>query len=328
MTLTQGKLAGLKAVSNQQGVIAAVAMDQRGSLKRALGETAGDRQLEEFKTAVTGVLTPYASAVLLDPEWGLLAAKRRAANTGLLLAYERTGYDTSGPGRLPGLLHHWSVRRLKESGADCVKVLLYYSPVEPSEINDRKQAWIERIGSECRANDIPFFLELVGYEEGKDEKGYEYALRKPEIVKATIAEFTKPLYAVDVLKVEVPVNLSFVAGTRAFSGQRAFDRKQALDLLREAASAATRPFIYLSGGVSNAQFTESLELAAEAGVKFSGVLCGRATWKDGIAVYKKSGLGALKHWLADEGVRNISMVNKCLQAATPWYGWYDLKACA
>lgn len=327
MTLTQGKLVGLKAVSNRQGVIAAVAMDQRGSLKRALGETAGDQQLEEFKRAVTEILTPHASAVLLDPEWGLDAAKQRAANAGLLLAYERTGYDTSGPGRLPGLLHHWSVRRLKETGADCVKVLLYYSPIE-SEINDRKKAWIERIGSECQANDIPFFLELVGYEEGKDEKGYEYALRKPEIVKATIAEFTKPFYAVDILKVEVPVNSSFVAGTRAFSGQRAFDRNQALDLFRDVASAATKPFIYLSGGVGNAQFTESLELAAEAGVKFSGVLCGRATWKDGIAVYKKSGLEALKHWLADEGVRNISMVNERLQPATPWYGWYDLKACA
>jgi len=327
MTLTQGKLVGLKAVSNRQGVIAAVAMDQRGSLKRALGETAGDQQLEEFKRAVTEILTPHASAVLLDPEWGLPAAKQRAANAGLLLAYERTGYDTSGPGRLPGLLHHWSVRRLKETGADCVKVLLYYSPIE-SQINDRKQAWIERIGSECQANDIPFFLELVGYEEGKDEKGYEYALRKPEIVKATIAEFTKPFYAVDILKVEVPVNSSFVAGTRAFSGQRAFDRNQALDLFRDVASAATKPFIYLSGGVGNAQFTESLELAAEAGVKFSGVLCGRATWKDGIAVYKKSGLETLKRWLADEGVRNISMVNERLQPATPWYGWYDLKACA
>ena len=327
MTLTQGKLAGLKAVSNRQGVIAALAVDQRGSLKRALGETAGDQQLDEFKRAVTEILTPHASAVLLDPEWGLPAAKQRAANAGLLLAYERTGYDTSGPGRLPGLLHHWSVTRLKETGADCVKVLLYYSPIE-SQINDRKQAWIERIGGECQANDIPFFLELVGYEEGKDEKGYEYALRKPEIVKATIAEFTKPFYAVDILKVEVPVNSSFVAGTRAFSGQRAFDRNQALDLFRDVASAATKPLIYLSGGVGNAQFTESLELAAEAGVKFSGVLCGRATWKDGIAVYKKSGLEALKHWLADEGVRNISMVNERLQPATPWYGWYDLKACA
>ncbi|MGC2322288.1 MAG: tagatose 1,6-diphosphate aldolase, partial [Terriglobales bacterium] len=166
MKLTPGKLKGLKAVSTPQGVIGAAAMDQRGSLKKALGQHATDEGLQEFKSLVTEVLTPHASAILLDPEWGLPASKRRAKNAGLLLAYEKTGYDKTGPGRLPDLLDHWSAHRLKEAGADCVKILLYYTPFDPTEINDRKHAWAERIGDECRANDIPFFLELVGYEEG------------------------------------------------------------------------------------------------------------------------------------------------------------------
>ncbi|MGE5112075.1 MAG: tagatose 1,6-diphosphate aldolase, partial [Acidobacteriaceae bacterium] len=130
MRLTPGKLRGLKAVSSRQGIIAALAMDQRGSLQRALGGTSGKPNLEGFKTAVTETLTPYASAVLLDPEWGLTAAKHRAKGAGLLLAYEKTGYDTSEPGRLPDLLDFWSVRRLKEAGADCVKILLYYDPFD------------------------------------------------------------------------------------------------------------------------------------------------------------------------------------------------------
>jgi len=244
------------------------------------------------------------------------------------LAYEKTGYDKSGPGRLPDLLDHWSVRRLKEAGADCVKTLLYYNPFEPDSINDKKHAWIERIGDECSANDIPFFLELVGYEEGTDEKVFEYAQRKPAAVKASTAEFTKSRYLVDVLKVEVPVNLRFVAGTRAFSGRKAYERKEAIGLFREAAGVATKPFIYLSAGVNNAEFTESLELAAEAGVKFNGVLCGRATWKDGIPVYEKNGVQALRKWLMDEGVKNISRVNECLRAATPWYDIYGVEAAA
>ena len=113
MKLTPGKLAGMKAVSNQRGVIAAAAMDQRGSLKKALGANAGDKELEEFKVAVAEILTPHASAILLDPEWGLPAAKKRAKNAGLLLAYEKTGYDKTGPGRLGDLLDHWSAKRLK-----------------------------------------------------------------------------------------------------------------------------------------------------------------------------------------------------------------------
>ena len=152
MKLTPGKLEGMKNVSDKRGVIAAAAMDQRGSLQKALAKEKGgeitDAMLEEFKTIVTEVLTRHASAILLDPEWGLPASKRRAKGSGLLLAYEKTGYDKTGAGRLPDLLDHWSVRRLKEAGADCLKVLLYYTPTDSKAINDRKH------GSEQNNNNL------------------------------------------------------------------------------------------------------------------------------------------------------------------------------
>ena len=328
MKLTPGKLSGLKKVSTERGVIAAAAMDQRGSLKKSLAKEKGgditDRDMEEFKSLVTEVLTPHASAILLDPEWGLPASKRRSRNAGLLLAYEKTGYDKTGPGRLPDLLDHWSVRRLKEAGADCLKILLYYTPLDPNPINDQKHAWVERIGDECRANDIPFFLELVGYEEGVDEKGFDFAKKKPEVVTKSIAEFTKDRYGADVLKVEVPINMKFVEGSKSFKGEKAYTKQEAMKLFRDAAAVATKPFIYLSAGVSNAEFTESLELAAESGVKFNGVLCGRATWKDGIPVYANQGPAAFRHWLETEGVKNINNVNDRLKAATSWFSKYEV----
>ena len=142
--ITPGKLAGLKAVSNERGTIAATAMDQRGSLKKALAKEKGgdvsDAMMEEFKGLVAEVLTPHASAILLDPEWGLGASKKRSKNAGLLLAYEQSGYDNTRPGRLPDLLHHWSVRRLKEAGANCVKVLIYYTPFDTKAVNEEKHA--------------------------------------------------------------------------------------------------------------------------------------------------------------------------------------------
>ena len=329
MKLTPGKLAGLKRVSTERGVIAAAAMDQRGSLQKALAKEKGgqitDAMMEEFKSLVTEVLTPHASAILLDPEWGLPASKRRAKNAGLLLAYEKTGYDKTGPGRLPDLLDHWSARRLKEAGADCVKILLYYTPFDPKDVNDKKHAWVERIGDECRANDIPFFLEFVGYEEGADEKGHEYAKKKPEIVIESMREFSKDRYGVEILKVEVPVNMKFVEGAKCFAGHKAYTKKEAIDLFHKAAHVATKPFIYLSAGVSNAEFTEALELAGESGVKFNGVLCGRATWKDGIPVYAKHGSAAFRKWLETEGVKNITNVNGKLKAATSWHSIYGVE---
>jgi tagatose 1,6-diphosphate aldolase len=318
----------MKALANESGVIAAAAMDQRGSLEKALAKAKGvDRKaitfemMAEFKTAVTKILTPHASAILLDPEFGLGASRARSQNAGLLLAYEKSGYDNDRPGRLPDLLDTVSVRRIaQEWHADAVKVLLYYTPFEDAPINEIKHAFIERIGAECETYEIPFFLEFVGYDpKGGDEKGPEYAKQKPEIVTGSMAEFSRPQYRVDVLKVEIPVNLQFVEGCASYKGTKAYSRAEALGHFQRAAQAALKPFIYLSAGVSNEQFVESLHLATEAGVDFSGVLCGRATWKDGIPIYAKDGEAAFERWLQDQGVRNIEAVNAAVRKARPWY---------
>lgn len=336
MSLSEGKLRRLKALSDSKGVIAAAAMDQRGSLLKAIAKAKGVSpdavtagEMSEFKVAVSKVLTPHASAILLDPEYGLEAAKARSKNAGLLLAYEESGYDNTKPGRLPDLLPHVSVKRIGEMGGDAVKILLYYNPFDDPAVNDIKGAFIERIGSECEQEQIPFFLEFVSYDpKGGNEKGLEFAKNKPEYVKGAMKEYSKPRYGVDVLKVEVPINAEFVEGSKVFKGEKAYTWKEALDHFREAAEVATKPFIYLSAGVDNDVFIENLAMASESGTDYSGVLCGRATWKNGIPIYGKSGVKALEDWLQDEGVKNIAKVNDALKTAKPWYLRYGLTAAA
>jgi tagatose 1,6-diphosphate aldolase len=326
----------MKKLSNKDGIISAAAMDQRGSLQKSLASGKGvgtneitPEMMSEFKTAVTRILTPHASAILLDPEFGLDAAKARSSNAGLLLAYEETGYDNTQPGRLPDLLPHVSGKRIVDWGADAVKILIYYTPFETDSINDIKHAFIERVGSECEDLQIPFFLEFVGYDpKGGDEKGLEYAKAKPKIVLGSMKEFTKPQYKVDVLKVEVPINPEFVEGSVAYKGQKAYTMAEAMDHFRESASVATKPFIYLSAGVSNPVFIENLRLATESGTDFSGVLCGRATWKDGMPIYATKGLAALEDFLSTKGVENINAVNAALKGATPWFKKLGLAATA
>jgi tagatose 1,6-diphosphate aldolase len=138
-----------------------------------------------------------------------------------------------------------------------------------------------------------------------------------------MAEFSKDRYGVDVLKVEVPINMQYVEGAKCFAGQKAYTRDEAKALFLKAAKSATKPFIYLSAGVSNAEFTESLALAAESGVRYSGVLCGRATWKEGIPVFAKQGAAAFRTWLETVGVENIGNVNKAIQPASPWFSFYN-----
>ena len=219
-TVPTGKEKGLQQLADSRGVIAALAIDQRSALRalfaRAMNVDSGkvpQDKLIQFKEAVSSVLTPYASSILLDPEYGLPAAKRRAKTSGLLLAYEESGYDKNVLGRLPRRLKGWSAQRLAEAGANGVKLLLYYSNVSPAEINTAKYQFVQSVGAECAACDIPFFLELVSYREGLDEKGDEFARVKPEVVSAGIVEFSEPQYRVDVLKVGMPVNLNLVQGS-------------------------------------------------------------------------------------------------------------------
>jgi tagatose 1,6-diphosphate aldolase len=220
---------------------------------------------------------------------------------------------------LPDLLPHVSAKRIADWGANAVKILLYYSPFDDPQVNDIKHAFIERIGAECEAIDIPFFCEFVGYDpKGGDEKGLEFAKLKPKVVIGSMEEFSKPQYKVDVLKVEVPINANYVEGSSVYKGQKAYSRSEALDLFRKAAGVAKKPFIYLSAGVGNAQFVEELHMAAEAGTDYSGVLCGRATWKEGIPIYGKQGVKALEDWLSTEGVKNIEAVNAAIKTAKPW----------
>jgi tagatose 1,6-diphosphate aldolase len=329
--ITQGKFEGINACADERGVIAALAVDHRGNLMQAIANSRGEygqataRDMHEFKSTVTKVLSPYASAVLLDPEYGLEALSARAPGTGVLLAYEKSGYDFSVKGRMPDLLPGWSVRRLVEAGARAIKILMYYNVYDDAQINQVKQAYIERIGSESVALDVPFFLEPLVYDDRLgDERELAFARKKPEYVAHVMEEFSKPRYGVDILKVELPVHPAFVQNTRAYNGEAsAYSRQEAIEHLRNVAAAASRPFIFLSAGTSDEVFCEMLELVAEAGVKFAGVLCGRATWQGGIAVYANEGVPALSRWLEGRGVQNIQAINGVLGlAATPWWDIY------
>jgi tagatose 1,6-diphosphate aldolase len=327
-TVPSGKHERFKKLSNARGIIAALAIDQRGPLKQGLAETlnvppdAVSEDMATFKACVTQILGPHATAVLLDVDYGTKAIALRPQATGLLLAYEKWGYDTSRPGRMQETLAGWNVQRLMDAGADCIKILLFYTPFEREETNETKRAWIRGIGEECLAHDIPFCLEPIAYDvTGGGEGTAAFAKIKPVAVAGYMQEFSKPDYRVDLLKVEIPVNLAFVEGTRACGdGPAMYSRAEALDAYREAAATTHLPFVYLSAGVNNDVFLESLELAGEAGVAFNGVLCGRATWKEAVPIYGKQGVPALEDWLHEHGVRNIQRLNDLLsQTASPWW---------
>ena len=322
MKLSAQKRKYLENLSDKNGFISALAIDQRGALKKMLNKhqesEATAEQIKEFKVLVSKHLTKYSSSILLDPEYGLDAAKARDKNAGLLLAYEKTGYDANAVGRLPDCLVDWSAKRLKEEGADAVKFLLYYDVDECEEINIQKKAYMERVGAECVAEDIPFFLEILSYDcKIDDNSTAEFAKLKPRKVIEAMKEFSKPRYNIDVLKVEVPVNMKYVEGFA--DGEVVYTKEEAASYFKQQDEATNLPYIYLSAGVSAKLFQDTLKFACDSGAKFNGVLCGRATWANGVEVFAKDGEEATVNWLNTVGRKNIEELNEVVaKTATSW----------
>lgn len=320
LNLTDGKRKALIRLSNDNNIISAIAIDQRGSIKKMMNkenpEKVSYEEISGFKEIVSENLTKYSSAILLDTEYGLKAAKLRSEESGLLLAYEESGYNPKEEGRIPKLEKNLSVKRLKEYGADAIKILIYYNIDDEDYINDEKKAFVERVGNECRGENIPFFMEIITYDNNiKDSKSREFAKLKPRKVIESVKIFNDKRYGIDVLKLEVPVNMEFVEG---FTEDYVYTREEALSYFKEESDSTNLPFIFLSGGVSAELFQDTLKFAKRAGSTFNGVLCGRATWADGVGEYSKS-YNDGKNWLLNQGRKNMEDLNKVLnETASPW----------
>lgn len=330
--LSAGKLRNLMSLADEEGRFKMMAIDQRGSLQNALAKVMGRDPKEvpyeaiaSTKQIITRSLAPYATAVLTDPIYGYpYSITEIPGHIGVLLAYEHTGYDKAGPEgkeRKSKLIEDWSVRRARKAGANAVKLLLYYHPDASEETRNHQQALVRQVGQECTEEDVPFLLETVGYaldEPSTDSP--EYAKRKPDIVIRSAAEFSKPEYQVDILKLEFPADLKY---TKEFA-YRVFDDKErepvyTLDdvraFCRQLHEASRVPWVILSAGVDIKEFLVNVELAVEAGA--SGFLCGRAIWKDAVSFYPD--LSSMEAFLDEEGAYNFMRANAAAEKALPWF---------
>jgi len=329
--IPSGKLLNLLRLADRAGRFKMLAIDQRDSLRASLAKatTREPKQVtyEEMATAkgvITEVLSPHSTATLVDPIYGWpQAVKLIPADVGILVANEDS-YEPAGSGgkqRKARSIDGWSVAKAKRSGANAVKLLVYYTPEASAEVVAHQQRFARTVGEECVREDIPFLLELVTYpiaEASADTP--EFARKRPVHTLASAREFSKDSYHVDILKLEFPGDLKY---TRQFC-QGAFDGKdrpavydveQVQTFCQELNTTAQRPWVILSGGVAIKEFLVTLELAVAAGA--SGFLCGRAIWKDVIPKYPN--VDTMRAFLADEGAYNFARANAAAQRARPWF---------
>lgn len=278
-TLSIGKLRGLQQLADPKGILTVCAIDHRGALRRALNEKNPDavsyQDMVEFKLDLCRAVVPFASAILLDPEYGAgqaITAGVLPGHTGLLVSLEKTGYTGSSMARITELLPDWNVRKVKKLGASAVKLLIYFRP-DLKDVASRQLDLVARLADQCIEEDIPLLVEPVSYPvEQVGASSKKFADIKPGLVIETARQITA--LPIDVLKAEFPADIKFEQ-----------DEGKLLGFCQELNQASRLPWVLLSAGVDFKSFKKQVEIACKAGA--SGFLAGRALWQEGVQIHSR-----------------------------------------
>lgn len=303
--LSTGKRRRLQQCVTEQGVFSILAIDHRNNLRRSLNPqdpgSVSDEALVEFKLAVVRSLAPEASAILIDPEYGIepvVTANALPGKTGLIVAIERSGYVSSPTARMTELLPDWNAEKISKTGASGVKLLIYYHPDAPTapQIEDL----VREVAQECSDAKIPLFLEPLSYSLDPDQRKLPSQERRRVVVETARRLTTIP--GVDILKAEFPLDIA-----------AATSETEWFEACAELTEASAVPWVLLSAGVDFETYLHQVALASRAGA--SGVAVGRAIWKEG------AGLSPAERdrFLSDVGRDRIAKVTSlCRALSHPW----------
>src|SRR5947209_1787717 len=189
--LTPGKLRGLQRISNANGTLTMVALDQNSSMINMIkdslkkkGETREPtyEEIVEAKVTLARAMAPSASAVLVDAyygAWNTVASFSLPREVGLLVRVEKSGGDKNRRGAPLGAIEPgWGVAKIKRMGADAVKLLAQFEPTEP-ESGEHQFQLIKQVYDSCQRHDILMLLETVAFPfDGEKKDSPSFVARK------------------------------------------------------------------------------------------------------------------------------------------------------
>jgi len=315
MSLSAGKLWGMRRMADGAGRFKMTAVDQRPPIKNPIAKARGTSEapyedVARFKRLLVETLQGESTAMLLDPHYAYPGAiDIMDPRKGLILTLEDSVFREEPGGRLSSEIDNWSVEKIKRAGGDAVKVLAWYRPDADADICRAQQDFTKRIGEACARYDIPFLFELLVYPLANDaEQTRDYVemrTKRADHVLQSVEEFAKPDYGVDVFKLESPVAAGDLDG----------DEKQIQSLFDEMGRLAGRPWVMLSAGAGKPEFKTILKHAYAAGA--SGYLAGRAIWLEAFKAFPD--WAAIEQGLRGEAVDYMQEINRLTDgAATPW----------
>ena len=251
--------AGLATLARPDGAFAMLAIDQRESLRTLLlaaGHGGADADLSAFKVAVARELSPAASGMLVDRDYGLgpiMAAGAVAPTCGLIVAVDRFTQAPGGPLAWSELDRPALTEALVEAGATALKFLVIWRPEDPVE---PRRVLVRDFIEACRR------LGLVSVLEGLVQvPGVPEGPAVDDAILAAAREFGP--FQPDLYKTHVPTH---------GSGTPDQITEQSIAI----SAAIGRPWVVLSAGVPVDRFVAAVAAAGRGGA--SGFLAGRGVW--------------------------------------------------
>ena len=270
-SMTTAERRGYQQICGDNDMMMVVAADQRGGMRKVLADTPEEQanidnaMLGRVKAGIVRHLANKGSCILLDPTCavpGVVDKAVLARDTGLLIGLDDSGWDTDSSGyRLSKLVPGVDARRVRELGGTGAKLMVYLRPDTPAANVANLQIIRDCIADFAR-EDLLLVVEILTYRlEGESEEVYK--ARFPGLIVDS-ARISLELGA-KVLKLPFPGTAAACAEiTRLSDGV---------------------PWAVLSAGVDHETFIEQVDIAVRNGA--SGVIAGRALWKDSISLDDK-----------------------------------------
>lgn len=320
MTISVGKYWGMRRMADANGRFKMTAVDQRPPIKNPIKQKRGTAEapwedVAGFKELLIRELQRESSAMLLDPHYAYpRGVTMLNPAIGMILTLEDSIFQETSGGRLSREIDNWSVEKIKRAGGDAVKVLTWYRPDADAAVNEKQQAFTQRVGEACAKYDIPYVFELLVYPLTKDKeqtKEYiEMQSKHPDFVLKSVEVFVDEKFGVDLFKLESPIPAEKVPG---IGGDDWEDTQAWFDAI---GAAAGRPWVMLSAGAGMAAFKRVLTHAYKAGA--SGYLAGRAIWLDAFQHFPD--WDAIRAGLRGDAIAYMKDLNALTDAqARPWF---------
>jgi len=291
--------APLTKLARPSGALAMVAVDQREALRGMFAAHQStpvpDSQLTQFKVDVARELSPFASALLVDQEFGIdeiINQKALKGSCGLIAAADLLVGPAGGAATDTAIDLDVDPIRMRDIGSVGLKFLILW---RNDESPDSRAKLVEDFNKLCKISGLPSIIEIIVKPPTDTSKAFN---REEElIIAAREAASWKP----DLYKAEVP-----------FHGEG--DLNLITKNAERISEAIGSPWVVLSNGVKQPFFNDAVKACAMGGA--SGFLAGRAVWADIV------GAADIPKALREVSIPRLEQLAEIVDAhAKPWTSW-------